>query len=681
MILSNHMLFSKKILNKALFFIPLQIIALSLLGYLVAAGHLFYSIENRIMDFHYIGYTPHSDIVIVAIDNPSLQKIGRWPWDRSKIAELIGVIQEQSPKAIGVDIAFPEPQNDRADSALASAIGENNNVILPIEAELYSKPGSPLLAARSLLSPIPHLASNAWSSGIVNTPLDGDGIFRKIPLSIQDPSGNILENFSAKIIRKYLDIPNNENTQKTSQHYRLADFLIPTDELSRMWVNFSGPRGTYKMISASDFVEGKIEPGILSGKIVLVGATAPDLHDEQLAPLSKGVPLSGVELHANTIQTILERKFLTPLSSGQLWILCLALAGFWTWIFFHTRVLLSSTLAVIFATSAMVASFLFFENGILFPLLAALIILVLSYFGALLWRYFQTRDQKRLIKKLFENYVDPQIVAQILDHPDSVKLGGEKKEVTIFFSDIRGFTAISEKMEPETLMNYLNEYLSIMTDIVIKNKGIVDKFIGDAIMAFWNAPLDLTDHPQWAAKTTQDMSAALVDFNRKWTAQGYPPVDIGIGLNTGAAIVGNVGSSNRFDYTLIGDSVNLASRVEGLNKEYGTQILVTESTYTKIKAQFLCRYVDLVAVKGKTKGVSLYEILNKPYTPQYLKLYQEAVQNYKERRFNQAALEFEKLSKMENADTVVAKYIVRCREYIKNPPPGDWTGIWEMKHK
>jgi adenylate cyclase len=300
--------------------------------------------------------------------------------------------------------------------------------------------------------------------------------------------------------------------------------------------------------------------------------------------------------------------------------------------------------------------------------------------------YYRTEEKSRKwITSVFGKYVSPVVIDNLIKNPDLINLGGEKRNITIFFSDIRGFTSISERLEPEDLVHLLNEYLTEMTSIIIKNQGLVDKYMGDAIMAFWGAPLDQPDHARIACSSSLEMVEKLKDLQKKWKNEGIPLLNIGIGLNSGNAIVGNMGSSTRFDYTAMGDNVNLASRMEGLNKFYGTSIIITEKTYKIVKDVFEIRKLDAVRVKGKKKPILIYELiseknkLDKKYID-FITLYEEGLELYFNKKWNVAIKSFKEALKLKD-DIASHEFIKRCQDFIKNPPTKDWDGVWELKTK
>jgi adenylate cyclase len=307
--------------------------------------------------------------------------------------------------------------------------------------------------------------------------------------------------------------------------------------------------------------------------------------------------------------------------------------------------------------------------NILYPLFTTSTVYI-----ALVVVYYRSEERSRKwITSLFGKYVSPMVIDNLIKNPESIKLGGEKRDITVFFSDIRGFTSISERLEPEELVHILNEYLTEMTSIIIKNQGLVDKYMGDAIMAFWGAPLEQTDHAEMACLSSLEMIDKLRELQSRWKKKGLPSFDIGIGLNSGEAIVGNMGSKSRFDYTAIGDNVNLASRMENLNKVYSTSIILTENTYKIIKDKFETRKLDIVKVKGREKPILIYELLSQKgglseKHREFVKLYERGFELYLNKKWREAIRSFQAALKLID-DKACRMFIERCKEFLKNPPP------------
>jgi adenylate cyclase len=326
------------------------------------------------------------------------------------------------------------------------------------------------------------------------------------------------------------------------------------------------------------------------------------------------------------------------------------------------------------------------ESGLVLDLPFPLLTLGLCYLTILMYHVIFEQSQQRALKGALSQYLSPGVMEEVVRDPSAIKLGGEKREMTVLFSDIRGFTSFSETLDPEKLVRILNLYLTRMSDIIFKNEGTIDKYMGDAIMAFWGAPKTQPDHARMACLTGLEMMEELKKLNLELEQEGIPKLNMGIGLNTGPMSVGNMGSSRRFDYTVMGDSVNLGSRLEGLNKEYGTNLIVSESTLAMAGEDMRARFLDLVAVKGKKEPAAVYELISvdgklDPEREAALAAYEQGVERYKMGDYAGALPHFEEALRLNGHDGASAVYVERCRELAENPPPADWDGVYVMTHK
>jgi len=373
-------------------------------------------------------------------------------------------------------------------------------------------------------------------------------------------------------------------------------------------VDFSGPAGTFRTIPYTDILNRKVKTEELADKILIVGATASDLRDYLLAPVPNNV-LSGAEWHANVVDNILLARSIEKVQNKHSIILGLLL---WFLILLIPISVKTVNVAKVFGLLVMglpVSSFILWHNGLAFPFFTNLIGFIIIFVARSFYKWYQTEVEKRRLHKTIQNRFSPQVVDAIMRDPKLLKLGGERKEATIFFSDIRSFTTISESIPPETLSLLLHEYFTEMTEEVLATNGVVDKFIGDAVMAFWGAPIEQADQADRAVTAALGMLKRLKVLQEKWKEKGWPFVDIGIGIHSGVVTVGNMGSEKRFDYTVIGDAVNAASRLEGLNKEYKTHLIISEATLNKLTIPVSSKFLGEVLVKGKTKGLNIYQIL------------------------------------------------------------------------
>ena len=613
---------------------------------------VFNNIQLKLADNLYGGKNVLDTIIIVAIDDNSLQEIGRWPWNRDVFAKAIN--QMNQAKVIAIDVAFFETSNPEQDKQLGEAI-LNANVILPVEYITFAKQEDRVIGQRLLL-PIKEL-ENA-KKGYINVVTDSDGVTRAVNTDISEEYDNFAYEAYKEYWKKDIDA-----------------------KKSRFLVNFAGPPGSFKTYSITDVVNKRIESSEFENKLVLIGATSPDLHDDYFVPTSKGKAMPGVEIHANTIQTMINKDFLQEESrvlSAIILLIAALSAAFIVAKFGIKGITLVSPLIIL---GYILLSIYLFDKGIIMNLVYLPLTIGGVYVAETIYAYRATKHEKQQIKEAFTKYVSAEVVSQVMKTPDKLQLGGAKKEVTIFFSDIRGFTTLSEGLTPEKLVHLLNEYLSAMTDIIMKHSGVVDKYIGDAIMAFWGAILEQKNHAELACETSLEMQEKLAELNKKWALEKWPVIKIGIGLNTGDAIIGNMGSYKRFDYTAIGDNINLGSRLEGLTKQYKVGILASEMTRKKAGEGFVFRKIDLVQVKGRTKPIWIYELVCRKNEitnsiQERIHTYEQGIELYLEKKWDKAIKEFEKIN-----DASSQEFITRCTAFKKNPPSSTWDGVWVMKSK
>ena len=535
---------------------------------------------------------------------------------------------------------------------------------------------------------IPVISQAAEGAGYFNIFPDRDGTVRWIPLVIKYQEKYYCA-LSLAVLQKFLDnsLLSLRIAEFGVEEVRLGDLSIPTNEEGRMLINYRGPQKTFPHYSATDVIHGRVPADAFKGKIVLVGATAIGIYDIRVTPFDHVFP--GLEVHANVIDAILQQQFLYRPNWITLFdILAIAVIGLALGIFLpRVKALWGAGGGIfLFFVFILLARFLFLERGVWVNLTYPLLNLVLTYLGITGYRFMTEEREKKKIRGAFLHYLTASVVEQMLKHPEKLKLGGEKKDLTVLFSDIRGFTSISERMSPEMLVKFLNEYLTRMTDIIFKYDGLLDKYMGDAIMAVWGAPLDQPDHAKRACLTSLEMVDELRELQKKWAAEGMPRLNIGIGINAGPMVVGNMGSERRFDYTVMGDSVNLGSRLEGLNKVYGTNITISEMTYEQVRGDLLGRELDSVRVKGKGQPVKIYELLapRPQATPAQKALAEEfhfALAEYKKRNWEGALQAFQAILGKHPDDGPTKLYIERCQSLKKDPPPEDWDGVYTMATK
>jgi adenylate cyclase len=552
---------------------------------------------------------------------------------------------------------------------------------------------------------IPQLAppdnDEKTSIGFFNISSDADGVLRRGLLVLPFGRSNnpddidIYGSLEVQTIRLYLGLKNEQVTLNYGPagvaSVQFGDKLtVKPDWLGRVLINYRGPRETYPYYSIADVVQRKFKPGTFRDKIVLVGASATGIGDLRTPPYG-GIDYPGLEVHANVIDNMLNDGFLIRGPHQEVFDLALI---------FLFGIPLGIALALVsprwmwFGLALLVPfaflNYISFLRGHWLNFTLPAITLTANVMLVSLYRALVEEKEKRKVRSAFSRYLNPEVIRRLLLNPKLVE--PRKTEITVMFSDIRGFTTISEKLDAQELAIFLNGYLSDMTKIVFGTQGTLDKYIGDAVMAFWGAPIEEPDHALNACKAALAMMQRVHELQEKWEAEGKPKLDIGVGLNSGPASVGNMGSELQYGYTALGDTVNLSSRLEGLNKDYGTHILVNESTYTAVKeAGFLFRELDIIRVKGKLQPVVIYELVGRAAElekdPEYVELlcrleeFAAARALYGQRKWDEAQRKFEEILKRCPEDGPSRMYWKRCQEYLFDEPPVGWDGVFTMTHK
>ncbi|MGM0519686.1 MAG: CHASE2 domain-containing protein [Campylobacterota bacterium] len=684
--------------------------------------------DNRLRDYMFVlreEIPQTKDIVIIDIDESSLKQIGQWPWSRKVLSDILQNLSQAGAGVIGIDIVFAEKDRTSPhkiakkhnldiknlpnyDKIFAQTVA-NTPTILGYQFELndtkYIEKKAPnipaifiernrnlnqdfVINAKGTILNIPILQDNAYSSGFFNNVPDPSGIIRSVPLLIRYDN-QLYPSLALEMIRAAYGIKKvvvNYNELGVS-NVTLGELAIPTDRYGRIIVNYRGKDKTFKYISAIDILNNNFSPKEIEGKVVLIGTSAAGLFDLRATPLESIFP--GVEVHANVIDNILQGDFLQMPSwatgADILHILLLTVLMF-------VIIINSNIYAIVFivlialAIDSYFLYYMLFNNGIILNILFPLSTIILSSIVAVLVNYFFEIRQSKLIKTKFASKVSPRVMEDLLKNEDN-KLHGQSKEVTVFFSDIRGFTNISEAMpNAKALIDYLNEYMEPMSNIIMENEGTIDKFIGDAIMAYWNAPSDVKNHQDKAVKASLQQIKYLDILNDKLQKQNKPPIDIGIGLNCGISVVGEMGSSGRSDYTAIGDPINLGARLESLCKFYNSKLNISNFIKESLTQEYVFRFLDLVKVKGKSKPVEIWQVLDfgqaKGELKQELETYHHAIELYKTSQFKQALEIFKKLDKNPNKtnENIYKMYQQRCELYIQTPPE-NFDGVFEHTTK
>jgi len=644
---------------------------------------------------------PVDDVVLVTIDEKSVREFGRKisQWPRSYYAEAIRRLTVEGADLIVMDLDFSKPSAGLTgeDEDLAGAIYDSANVVL-----------TRYISQGQAVTPLEAFRAGQVGEGFINYLPEPDGILRRVPLislQVSEDLGEVVPYLSLPLEVARLYLFPGESPPVDLGHedlFVMSDLKIPYPG-GRMAVNYAGPPGTFQAVSFSDLMAENFKPDLFSGKIVLVGNTHPAYHDYFFTPFraARTVPagfearevlkdysegMSGVEVLANAVHTISTGSYIKTPSSGitAIWLLFVGLGG--TFLFIHLNMGSIKSILIYLAVAAalfVTAYILFVRGNIMLDLISVEAVLSMTFLGGVVWHRYLNAMEKARITRTFGMYVSHQVVDRLIKHPELVRLGGEKKEMSVLFCDVRGFTSVSEQLDPEEVVRLLNQFLTSMTNVVFDHEGVVDKYMGDAIMAFYGAPIELKEHAEKACLTALEMGEALLDLQEKWRDAGIPVMEMGIGINSGPMVVGNMGSAMRFDYTVMGDSVNLGARLEGLNKLYGTRIIISEFTKNMINKDLLFRELDLVKVKGKQEPVRIYELMptGSNQAPGLLELYSQGLAAYRQLSLERAMELFGEVLSLKPADGPATLYLNRCRELIKTPPPAQWDGVVIMDSK
>jgi adenylate cyclase len=541
------------------------------------------------------------------------------------------------------------------------------------------------------LSPnLPVFATYAKNFGYYNVIPDPDGVVRREP-AIMRFRGSFYPSLDMAAYLAYSNRPLDEVSVYFNpnglERINVGTLSIPTDPQGFVQIDFYGGAGTFPTYPLSDVVQRKIPPEVFRDRLVLIGPTATGIADMAVTPFQTEA-FPGVEVHANFINNLLQGHFIRRGPRENLidlgFILLFSLAA---------GVLLSvvppaRATAILFVSLALfhwAAYHLFATQRVWIAAFLPTATLTINYAGIVSYRFFFEERERKKVHGVFQQYVAPSVINQLLERPELLQLGGEEQELTAMFSDIRGFTSISEGMAPGALVELLNEYLSEMTDVIFQYWGTLDKYIGDSIMAFWGSPYPQPDHAERACKAGLAMLKALAGLHVRWQAEGKPKLNIGIGIHTGPMLVGNMGSKRRFNFTIMGDNVNLASRLEGLNKEFGTRLIISEPTYQTVQGKMLARELDLIRVTGKTRPVRIYELLgfaeDGDQVRQLAERFHAGLEAYRSGRWETAIGMFGELLRDYPDDGPTRVFVQRCWDLIEQPPVGEWDGVYVMKTK
>jgi adenylate cyclase len=713
---------------------------------------------------------PDSRIVIVGIDENTLQKIGSYPLPRSNFALLVNRLNADGARIIAFDATFPTPESNSAvqalqelqnnvgasmsanvlkqvkeleissdqDAAFAASLKSGGNVILghifldpdrakaanaksaeeyynivwaqafPLVVPAKSRDGKAVdmgkawirasgTVAAGVEANISKIAESAASYGLLNINKDADGTLRHGTLMIRYQDLDFFPSLPLQVIREYEKIPDQDIAAYISENglerIQFGRHLLRPSRNGTALINYTGPYNTYQHYSMADVISGTTPPDAFRDKIVLVGATAMAIGDVRNTPwLDAGY--MGVEVHANIIDNLLHsdekgRGFLTRGFDEEIVDLSFILVFGLLFGFLFSRITPLYSTALMLATLAGFAVFVYFsfaDKGRWISFVIPAGTLALNYATITSFRMIREERAKRLIRKTFSQYLSPGVIELIEKDPEKyIRPGGEMKELTIMFSDIRSFTTLSEGLTPDELVKLLNEYFGAMTEIIFSNQGTLDKYIGDAIMAFWGSPYPQHDHAFRSCTCALQMVHGLEKLNVKWSREGRPPIAVGIGLNTGPVNVGNMGSDRRLAWTVMGDNVNLASRLEGITKLYHSKLVISEATYRQVSTQFVCRELDKIKVKGKNQPVNIYELMDviaeKSKYETLLTQFDHAMAAYRNQDWQEASDRFAEVLTSYPDDGPTQAFLERAVEFMEEAPEDGWDGVYVMKTK
>ena len=741
-------------------------------GRLGQTGEALVALENKLLDMRFVlrgKEKPSGKIGILALDERSIQKFGRWPFSRSVYEQAFENLKKAGAEWVGFDLVWDQPERPLladampeieqmaaspkktadamrfiqelnnvglSDRTVARAVKNYEKIVLGFMfyekeerenikalagrefSDLGAMQESAIAAAimpdgfdlkkygdlsiGALVGNTKFIAASTTNFGFFNNDPESDAVVRWVSM-VRSAQDSLLPSMSLKMAAKItgrdivvmFDRLGVEEIMLVNPDNDKDVINIPVDPTGRgkVLLNHLGPSATLKHISLVDAYDGSFSESdakLIAGMSFMMGPTAMAINDVRANPFDS--TFNGVEHHATMIDNIVSKKFFRrPPDIYRQEMLVVLIVG----VVFS--IVLAFTSAVASAASLIAVSvgyfyldrYLWFSKGIWVYMGMPYIQITGLFVTVTLYKYFTEEREKKKVKGAFQHYLSPDVMNQVLDNPDKLKLGGERRECTVFFSDVRGFTTISEALSPEKLVELMNDYLSPMTDIVLKGGGVLDKYIGDAIMAFWGAPLENPNQADAAALAVLKMLEKLEELRRVFPTKGFPPIDIGCGLNTGLVSVGNMGSQERFAYTVMGDAVNLSARLESITKEYGVRCILSQNTYGKLRdpGSYLIRDLDDIIVKGKRESVKIYELMSPLAMPNLNALnkligeFQLAREFYRKQDWSNAKKHLSACMQLRPDDGPTRIYFERVQEMEKKPFIENWDGVHIFKHK
>jgi adenylate cyclase len=741
-------------LNRIYFFIMVALMALAF-----NPPYFIELFELKVFDLftrYSAPYQPDPRILIVGIDQKSLDTHGRWPWPRDVIGQLITRLAGFNAKVVALDITFSTQADKEAkdilggvsviaektslrekapdfveeleklkkassrDEALAAAIKNAGNVVTgflfhgkdeaayaaeteeikfplikpfrikQVQRDRASKDAHIWFTVSGAEPNIPIIQEAGVSAGFLNTWIEKDGVIRSHPL-VMEHKGEFFPSLALSAALMYSGASQNSQVIFRDGMFAGAmsgDEFIPADPYGRALLSYLGPDGAFPIISAADVMAKPLDDTAMrkriEGKIIFIGATATQLYDLRVTPFGY---TAGVEVQATAAANALSGGAISKMGWQNIYDIILTGVIGILLLFTLRRVgiIPGLTLTGLLFVSLWVFNYYMFTTAKLWlNVVTPGLMIITGFITVTTHQYIVEQKSRRFIKDAFGRYLSPKVINMIIENPGLLKLGGEKRVMTAYFSDVAGFTTVSEKLQPTELVLLLNEYLSAMSDIIHQFDGTVDKYEGDAIIAFWGAPIIAENHAELCVRAAVTMQRKLGVMRENWRKQGKDELNVRMGINTGPMVVGNMGSRDRMDYTMMGDSVNLAARLEGVNKYYGSLILVSEFTHGHVKDLFLCRELDMVRVQGKKDAIRLFEVVDTMEDSTesqrvFAQAFAHALKTFRAMDFTKAGELFSYCDRLKRGGDGACKlYLKRCAELIESPPAPDWDRVYDM---
>jgi len=694
------------------------LVALLMVAARLGGCHYVQLLDLRVgIDFRLLqrGPQPGSDeVVVVAVDDDSIKSLGRWPWSPARMAKLLDRIAAGTPAAVGFDVVWSERSSPEEEAELARSIGAAGRVALGYFFDCIELRGSPVRCAESNRRPLelhsvhnergdtrglerlpaardatvnlPALTQSAKEVGYFNFLYDADGFFRRGPLAIRHGEQTAIPLSLAMLRARDPKRPLGLTVDSGGAvNVTWGNRIVPVAEDGQLLINFRGGADAFRQVPAHEILAGKTDPAVFRDRFVLVGVTATAVTDVRNTVFDAQLP--GVLLHANILDNVLRGEFLQQpytltlvLELAAIVLLVLLLGNAMRRLRGVSAALIAFGLAALYLAAS---QWLFLALGIVMSAAFPTLGVALTYFTISLYQFLVVEQQRRQFQRMLELYLSPAIARIMSEQPERILNVAEKRDLTVLFSDIRGFTTISEGMGP-AVVPLLNDYLAAMSDVIYRYDGGV-RYVGDAILAWWNAPLAQDDHAQRGCRVALGMIARLRELEGAWAERGWPPIRIGIGLNSGPMVFGSLGSTNHLSFEIVGDDANLGARLEGLTKQYGCTTIASEVTVSAARDLLAVRELDVVRVKGKEKPVRIFEILGPAEErPRWLALadqFERALAAYRAQRWTEAQALFEEILAARPEDGPAALFVKRCQAMALSPPPPDWDGVTVMESK